>query len=216
MNSKKLNLYLIALLFPGYIKNELIKNKYYMAERYGSFEALRKIPHVTLKTPIELPAYQHKHFLNWFQSMPITTSAFQQAINGFGAFDNPEYPVIFAKPDNISRLKRLQREIIYYIQNSPFEIPLHRYDKSYTPHATVAYRDLTVPAFKQAWQEYRTKEYQAAFNVTGFHLLQHNRKFWEPISEHHLPLNNTLIEESRLSIPDKQPLYPTSKVLTLF
>ena len=107
--------YLIAILFPWYINDELKKHKYIMAKKYRSKIASIVISHITLKTPIVLPTHLNEQLVKWFQSMPISVTAFQQELDGFGAFHNTNNPVIFAKPINIQRLRRLQKEIIYYL-----------------------------------------------------------------------------------------------------
>jgi len=214
MNSTRNNLYFIAVSIPAPSSEELTNYKWDIAKKYNSREALRVFPHFTLKAPFMLPTAWHKRLVEWFQEMSIIVSSFQQELSGFSAFYNKNYPVIYAKPINTSMLKQLQKQVISHFQKNRLKEFLHPFDISYTPHATIAYRDLSVRAFHQAWQEYKTKDYQATFNINSFHLLQHDRKKWQSISEYTLPVNNTVFTESPLS--KQKALRPKVTALTLF
>ncbi len=190
MSSIQQNLYFIAVIIPAPISEEITSYKQDVSMRYHSKAALRVVPHITLKTPMRLPAAWHETLLQWFQSLSISISPFQQDIDGFGTFNNKKDPVIYAHPvvTTNSPLLQLQKEIISHFQKSRLRDFLIYFDNVYLPHITIAYRDLSIPDYQQAWQEYEAKSYQAFFAIKSFHLLQHNGKIWQPISEYHLPM----------------------------
>ncbi len=79
----------------------------------------------------------------------------------------------------------MQKEIIRSFKNS-FPALIHDVDLKFKPHITIAYRDLGPEKFKEAWKEYQIKIFNAVFEVTDIHLLQHNTKQWNIISTYAL------------------------------
>jgi 2'-5' RNA ligase len=53
----------------------------------------------------------------------------------------------------------------------------------FTPHVTVAFKDLEDAQFEKAWPEYETQEYKATFKVNNLYFLRHNGKSWEVLQK---------------------------------
>ena len=51
--------------------------------------------------------------------------------------------------------------------------------RGFTPHMTVANRDLKRDRFSEAWSQYERRSLQAMFQVTQLTLLRHNGKCWK-------------------------------------
>jgi 2'-5' RNA ligase len=47
------------------------------------------------------------------------------------------------------------------------------------PHLTVAFRDLKKPNYQLAWEEFKSKNFQAEFIADKITLLKHTGKVWE-------------------------------------
>ncbi len=56
-------------------------------------------------------------------------------------------------------------------------------NRGYTPHLTLAFRDLKKASFNEAWEEFQDKEYKAGWDVNTVTLLKHNGKEWDPLHE---------------------------------
>lgn len=179
----KENLYFIAMIPPSDISDEIIEFKTDFANRFESKAALKVVPHITLKAPFKLPAPTHLELIEWFKDLSISIKSFTLGLNNFGAFHNRDHPVIFIHPVVNQSLHSLQREILTGLKVFHIVNPI---DLNFNPHVTVAYRDLKPERFREAWSEYKTKEYKASFEVSDFHLLQHDTRQWNIISTYSL------------------------------
>lgn len=105
---------------------------------------------------------------------------FQVELEDFGAF-GPR--VIFIDVALNQALENLQKDLVKTARQG---LNLHNANykqRGFHPHITLAFRDLRKPAFKEAWIEFKPKEYHATFEVSSFWLLKHNGKNWEEYRE---------------------------------
>lgn len=175
------NLYLIAVIPFRDLRNKVNELKRDIAMRFHSARALKVMPHITLKAPFKWPPAAHNMLLKWFVDLKLPGPSFTVLLQGFGAFNNRKSPVIFIKPaDNIS-LVLLQRELVNRLGALEPAV-VQPTDKNFTPHMTIAYRNLTPANFEKAWEEYRHKEFEEQFEVNAVHLLQHNGTQWNVIA----------------------------------
>ena len=181
------NLYFIAIIPPIDITNEVTAFRTDFKDNYNSKAALKNMPHITLKAPFNIDAAHHTEVLEWFASLPVLKEPFAIQLHNFGAFPNPNNPVVFVHPVITPQLKALQSRIINSFEALYPDIPLHYHERHFAPHMTIAYRDLAFDEFNKAWKEvYCDKEYNAQFEVTGFYLLQHNGAEWKVAAEHRI------------------------------
>ncbi|HYK44818.1 MAG TPA: 2'-5' RNA ligase family protein [Parafilimonas sp.] len=180
-------LYFIAIIPPKEVCDEITDFKKDIATRFESKAALRIIPHITLKAPFQLPASDHDRVLDWFQKAVISVSPFVQELKNFGSFKNGRSAVIFVKPEMNNGLDQLQKEVLTNFVDHFSAEQVMKSETDFHPHITIGYRDLRPSMFKQAWAEYRLKQYSAAFTVTSFDLLQHDKHVWNSISNFVLP-----------------------------
>ena len=183
---KEQQLYFIAIMLPQSVDEEIITFKKDIAQRFNSSKALRTASHITLKAPYEMPAALHEELLQWFNGMTITITPFMQKIKDFGAFNNKRNPVIYVQPVMNASLQLLQQEVLQQFTKAyPDEI-ISKNEFTFSPHITIAYRDLYPKSFQEAWQEYKAKTYTALFEVNSFQLLQHFNGRWNIVSSYSL------------------------------
>lgn len=175
-------LYFIAIIPPNEVCDEITDFKKDIAARFESKAALRILPHITLKAPFQLPASDRESVLHWFQNGIISVSPFVQELKNFGSFKKGRTPVMFVKPVMNDGLHQLQKEVLTNFVDHFSGEQVMKSETDFHPHITIGYRDLRPSMFKQAWAEYRPKQYSATFTVTGFHLLQHDGHVWNSIS----------------------------------
>ena len=180
-------LYFIAIVPPGEVCDTITELKKDFADRFKSKAALRLIPHITLKAPFKMNALDQATILEWFEQMNITVPPFHQRLKNFGAFRNRRSGVIYIKPVKNVSLDELQKQVLQNFITAYPEITVTRTELEFQPHVTVAYRDLPTHIFKQAWKEYRNKEFIIGFDADSFRLLQHDGKTWNTISKFALP-----------------------------
>ncbi|GGB84913.1 hypothetical protein GCM10007424_26210 [Flavobacterium suaedae] len=163
------NLYFIALLPPFAVAEEINIFKHYIAQHYNSKRALRVMPHITLKAPFTLPVTEHKNVLTWFKNTTISPEPFTVSLKGFGAFINEKNPVIYIKPLLNNSLSLLQKDIILAFKEQYNDLKISYTEQNFSPHITIAYRDLDYTQFEKAWKEFKNKDYTNKFPVNSIY-----------------------------------------------
>jgi 2'-5' RNA ligase len=175
------NMYFMAITPPEAISQKIITIQEDFASRFESHASLKIMPHITIKGPFRFPDQEHETVVSWFSQLNIPVAPFTLELKNFDAFHRKDKPVIFIKPSPNPSLLSLQKHIIArYNEKFPGE-PVMNLELNYHPHLTVAYRDLKPASFREAWEEFKEKEFSGSFEVNDYHLLQHNGKKWEVI-----------------------------------
>jgi len=174
------NLYFIALIPQQELCDEINNFKNDFAVRFNSVKALKVMPHITVKAPFKLITDAHNDLLKWFANLRFTGKAFNVELKDFGAFKNGYHPVVFINPVMNAELSLLHKTIITSFKEY-YPAQTQHTDLKFKPHITIAYRDLTLQKFHQAWEEYKTKPFNAIFEVSGVYLLQHDTRQWNVI-----------------------------------
>ena len=185
MNESKRRFF-IALLPTQEIQQFAQKIQRYFAEVYNSCAALRSPPHITLQPPFEwdmqdLPKLEQK--LTDFAQM---RSPVPMILDGFAAFKPRVIFInVFKNPELLAIQKALMNEM-----ESSFEIVDEKSKtRSFCPHLTVAFRDLTKVNFYKAWDEFKEKQFYFEFIVPQLTLLIHSGKGWQICKEFIFSLN---------------------------
>ena len=169
-------LFFVALLPPENVQQKATKIKEYFSQVYHSRAALKSPPHITLQPPFkwnlaDLPILQ-QHLQEFAQSKaPIPLS-----LDGFGSF---RQRVIYINVIKTPELIAIQRQFWKYLESSLGIIDEMAKKRPFSPHLTVAYRDLTRDNFQKAWSEFTDKEFLFEFIIPQLTLLIHNGKHWQ-------------------------------------
>lgn len=172
------HLYFLAITMPDEISKKIIEIQENISTRFGSRASLKVMPHITLKAPFKCPVVTHPIVLDWFENLNIKVSRFDLELKDFGAFHNKNQPVIFINPEPNVTLMKLQKQVLEEFQNVFPEISVMNLEINFHPHVTVAYRDLTIESFREAWPEFQVKKFSETLEVYNFHLLKHDGKRW--------------------------------------
>ncbi len=176
------NLYFAAIIPPDAVSAEVTAFRNDFKNNYDCKAALKNMPHITLKAPFKTDAALHNDVLKWFYGLGARKSFNVQLCN-FGSFDNPKNPVIYVHPVLNDDILQLQKVILNSFEAAFPKIPVHYFEHKFSPHMTVAYRDLAYAEYQKAWQIYSLKAYNATFTVNSIYLLQHNGAKWKVIAE---------------------------------
>lgn len=177
----KENLYFIALIPKRELREKINAFKNDFANRFNSRKSLKVYPHITLKAPFKCSADKHAELVNWFSNLSIDQNPVSIQLKNFEAFHNRNNPAVYVNPVITEELQFLQKQIIAGFSNL-FPQDIHPVDIKFKPHITVAYRDLTPEMFSKAWEEYKSKSFNAIFEVDAFYLLQHDTRKWNIIA----------------------------------
>ena len=185
--------FFIALVPPPEIQAAINEIKDYFKRQYDSRKALNSPPHITLQAPFEWSTEQELNELveglKGFASERKGEIAI--ALRNFGAFP-PK--VIYVDVVQNPELMALQHELATLMETK-YGIVDRRY-RSFCPHMTVAFRDLTTTAFHQAWPEFQQKTLAFDFTAQNLTLLRHNGQRWQvyqnyPLSKQIEPPNTS-------------------------
>lgn len=171
----ELNRFFIALLPPPDIQAQVNAIKQQFSDRYHSRAALRSPPHITLQPPFELRAANLpvlkqclSTFANHRKPVPVNLS-------GFAAFP-PR--VIYINVLKTQELLILQPDLMAYLETTLEIVDPVSKSRPFSPHMTVAFRDLTRQNFKTAWLEFQQQTFQFEFTANYLTLLLHDGKRW--------------------------------------
>lgn len=169
-------LFFIALLPPTEIQEEITHIKHHFATTYESRHALKSPPHITLQPPFKwlsenLPKLEEK--LSVFAQKK---SPFLIKLSGFSAFP-PR--VIYVDVIKNPELFKIQNTLIDHLEKTLNIVDERSKSRPFSPHVTVAFKDLTRNNFKTAWLEFKDREINFEFTVTHLTLLIHQNHKWE-------------------------------------
>ncbi|WP_236059700.1 2'-5' RNA ligase family protein [Chitinophaga rhizophila] len=175
-------IYFIALLPTAEVGKEIIKIKQEFAENYGPLYALKVLPHITLQVPFTADPALEKAFCDELAEFAKSQAPFEVSLDGFGTFPNKQNRVLFINVEKSETMSALHRQLINFLRKEfGFSTMLAR--TGFTPHVTVAFKDLEDAQFEKAWPEYENKEYKATFKVNNLYFLRHNGKSWEVLQK---------------------------------
>ncbi|RMF22929.1 MAG: 2'-5' RNA ligase family protein [Cyanobacteria bacterium J083] len=168
--------FFLALLPPAEVESFAQKLKEDFAKNYHTRAALKSPAHITLQPPFaweieRLPELKAKiqNFVSNQSSVPII-------IDGYGAFGNR---VIYLNVLKTPEIINLQEQLKTYFQKNLDITDKSPKNRDFTPHMTVAFRDLTKHNFEQAWVMLASEKVNFDFTVPELTLLMHNGKIWK-------------------------------------
>jgi len=172
-NSKRR--FFIALLPPEEIQDCAKEIQQYFAQTYDSRGAQNSPPHITLQPPFEWQLDNVAILEQCIQAFADTRKSVPVTLKGFGAF---EPRVIYINVVKTPELLTLQKDLMAYMKASLGIVDQVSETRSFTPHMTVAFRDLTKKAFYDAWKKFERRPLDFEFTASGLTLLTHDGSRW--------------------------------------
>ena len=168
-------LYFIALLPPQSIQDYATEVKQYFADNYDSKHAFKSPPHITLQPPFEWDSSQIIELEDCLEKFVIGRSSIPIILDGYNAFA-PR--VIYIDVVQSADLMNLQFELMSNLETNLGIVDKVGKSRGFTPHMTVAFKDLKKSQFKAAWNEFENKELHFEFTASKLTLLKHEEKKW--------------------------------------
>lgn len=172
--------FFIALLPSQTIQAEVNAIKQVFVDHHNSCAALKSPPHVTLQPPFEWTIEALPDLSETLQAFAAQVSPMPITLSGFGAFA-PH--VIYINVIKSSSLLTLQVALATHLEASLGLVDAVGKTRSFTPHITVGFRDLTKENFKLAWAEFQHRPLELEFIATHLTLLQHDAQRWNVHTE---------------------------------
>ena len=171
-------LYFYALIPPVDIQANVTKVKLDFKERFEAVHSLKSPPHITLIPPFRYKLAFESKLIKTLDDFVADEETFNQKLKNFGFFP-PR--VIFIKVDESESLKSLFYRFKKHMDSELNVSSLTRGPIRFSPHMTVAHRDLTKENFNRAKPFYENKQISFEFEVNGINLLKHDGIRWEII-----------------------------------
>ena len=176
----KEGLYFIAIMPPDEIAQRVQEVKKEFVKKYDSEEAYNKPPHFTLRAPFKAPEEIEETIVPQLIFFAEDQSPFTVQLSGFNHFRDD---VIYIDVEDPAPMQALHADLQEYVQNEMGFSNRKGNNNRFTPHMTVAYRDLTPDNFEMAWKEFRNRAFDYSFEVNSIYLLKHDYKQWQPFYE---------------------------------
>jgi 2'-5' RNA ligase len=176
-------LFLAAILPPEPILSEVWAMKQEVNALTGSRNAVRLPPHITLIPPWRQAGEEEPVMRAALGEFSATQEAFEVGLENFDWFGNR---TLFVRVTQTDSLKAFHAALIHWCANRLPTIP--REARAFTPHMTLATRDLPpnqVPALRQL---FKARSYAATFLASSLQLFRHDGQQWQPVDEFDMKL----------------------------
>jgi 2'-5' RNA ligase len=176
------NLYLVAALPDLDVSRRVWDCKDDIAKKYGSTKGLKVLPHITEINPFKRSEHQETELIDQLDKLISSFTPLELNLKGFGFFTNPKSRTIYVAVENDPILQEQHKQLSlfarYKLGFDAKYAPLH-----FTPHMTVAYRDLDEQKFAYAWPEYSNRKFEEKMLLESLWLLKHDGLCWIPYEE---------------------------------
>jgi 2'-5' RNA ligase len=166
----------VALLPPPDIQAIARYIQREFTEQYNSRAAQKSPPHITLQPPFPWKLSKLPQVEQELANFAAQQNSFLVKLNGFAAFP-PR--VVYIDVVKTSILLNLQIDLIAHLKTTVGIENQSLQPRTFVPHMTVAFRDLTEPNFELAWQIFQGRSLQLEFLASSLSLLIHNGQQWQ-------------------------------------
>lgn len=178
----KKNLYLIALVPPQDICDEIRQMKEFIRQNFKAAHALKLPPHITVQQPFFVDELDESILLKSLHEVSLKTLPFFVCLKNFNRFP-PR--VIFVAVENKKPIAEFHQKLQGLLPDQLFKNPVQR-QGSIHPHVTLATRDLDAENFFLAKEYFQNQHYEAVFEVKNFTLFKHDGKNWKVLKTYPL------------------------------
>lgn len=181
----------MALLTPPEIQTAASQIKQHCAERYNSRAAQKSPPHITLQPPFRWANAVTLDLQQCLADFALQQNSVSIVLDGFAAFP-PR--VIYINVLKTPALLTLQAALLAHLATQLEIVDRVAQTRPFTPHLTVAFKDLTRKNFHLAWTEFQQQQFYSEFVATELTLLRHDGRRWNVCQEFPLGNESTKLE----------------------
>ncbi|HRP68507.1 MAG TPA: 2'-5' RNA ligase family protein [Turneriella sp.] len=167
-------LWFIAILPPDDVTQSVRTVQQEIADFYGPSRALKVPVHITVASPFRYGEDENATFTPLLESFFTNENTFSLELRNFGSFRED---VIFIEVSPSLPLLEMHARLTTLLKEN--EIVVHDFRHGgFTPHATVANRDVDAHTHRTLWREFNTRKFYAKFIVADVALLRHDGNVW--------------------------------------
>jgi 2'-5' RNA ligase len=168
-------LYLVALLPPEPIFLHVWALKQEVHGLTGSRNAVRLPPHITLLPPLRESDDFEQLCTEALAAFATQEAPFEVAVNGFAWFGSR---TLFVQVSEGEALRAFHARLMAWCATHLPQVKPE--GRPYTPHLTLATRDLPPAQVPELRRLFAERTYAASFAVGQFTLFRHNGQQWQP------------------------------------
>ncbi|GAB4154290.1 MAG: 2'-5' RNA ligase family protein [Cyanobacteria bacterium J069] len=171
--------FFIALIPPPAIQdyaNGVIQE---LGDRFQTYTA-KAPPHVTLQPPFEWSPARADRLVDELSTFSQQQTSIPVHLLGFGQFSSR---VLYVHVEKTAGLLAFQSKLAEHLEHTLGIIDPKAKRRSFTPHLTVASRNLTPDKFQQAWSWLKEQPVSLEFESDRLTLLQHDGTQWHIYQE---------------------------------
>lgn len=177
--AKKLEKYFIALVPEGKLQEKATEIKLDLREKFNIKYALKSPAHITVKMPFLWNEHKEEKLIRELSSFASSRDCFELRLRGFWKFGNR---VIFIDVVPNPLLQSLQSELAAYCKTR-LNLVQELSDRNYTPHMTVAFKDIKAQNFDTYWKYVKRLSFDERFPVNNLALLKKISGKWEVLAK---------------------------------
>ncbi|GAA3947696.1 2'-5' RNA ligase family protein [Hymenobacter algoricola] len=166
-------LYLVALLPPEPVFSQIWALKQEVHARTGSRNAVRLPPHLTLLPPMRQPAEFEAACCRALGGFAATQRPFLVGVQDFAWFGDR---TLFVRVSEAAAVRHLHVALLSWCATHLPAVPPET--RPFTPHLTLATRDLPAAQVPALQQEFASRTFAATFAVTSITLFRHDGQQW--------------------------------------
>ena len=167
-------LYLLALLPPEPVFSQAWALKQEVHALTGSRNAVRLPPHITLLPPLRQSDEFEARAESALTAFAATQAPFAVGLDGFAWFGSR---TLFARVSEAAAVQAFHAALTAWCSARLPEVP--RENRPFTPHLTLATRDLPAAQVPMLRQLFARREFRATFDVAHITLFRHNGRQWQ-------------------------------------
>src|SRR5688572_23149795 len=163
-----MDMYYIAVIPPPRINDQVLKWKEWIKTEIGAVKAMNSPGHITLVPPFNLPDEKETDLIQSLDKFATVQNSFSVQLKDFSHFQKRTI-YLKVKPDD--ELNKLREKLFGFLNESSLPIP--RKEDHFSPHITIAFRDLKRDDFNKAWDHFKEIKFESKFNCANISLLRH-------------------------------------------
>lgn len=189
------NLFLVCLIPPVSIVEDIDVIRTDLSERFNVLESLKRPAHITLYNPVKISSGAAE--LSFFKALESASFAnpFIQVIKNYHSFA-PH--TIYINVDQNEGIMQLQSQIKKALR--PLNLWPQKENSKFTPHLTIAFKDVKPNVYAEIIDDLKDKKFKREFLVGSFSVYKHIDKKWRPYKEY--PFKNPQTQTKPLSLFD--------------
>lgn len=168
-------MFYFALVCPPEVEETILPLKIWVRDHHGSRVALKSPSHITLVPPFWWLLEKRGTMAEHAQAFRFDIPGLNIRLKGFGHFGKR---VVYLRVEENRALAALRADFFRHMK--PVLGSLLKEDShAFTPHVTIATRDLTPAAFADTWARFEHRSFEASMILKQISLLRLKDARWE-------------------------------------